>query len=331
MSYIKLDIENLEKTRENVKNISLKQDRDIARIRNDILVNEAKLEKSRNLFAVDSGFNTAYDTPFSIFKAVVVDEKINIEDTEETYLFHVDNFQNNRLRRLLMQQTLYDALSKAVETSITDDSMVLIDGTITLTVFYPTPRDNKEYQEHFKNLYQEIYSPLMDKCLEREILLLGFLKRSGSTYLAENLGVRDLFDIHIINAVLKTDGQYIQPIPVVDTYAKKLAVKHKYVTFYLNLKGWNYRFELLKQQEESYLECIKNLLYWATDAYNGMNPVFSKADEYARVTKREANLKFNYIIHHLSEDDKLKLRLRAKKKTHFNYRSRSSFERFRIG
>ncbi len=53
-----------------------------------------------------------------------------------------------------------------------------------------------------------------------------------------------------------------------------------------------------------------------------MNPVFSKADEHARVAKREANLKFNYIIHELPEEDRVRLRVEARKRTHFGYRSR---------
>jgi len=331
LSYIKLDIENLEETREKVRKAFMEQDKNIEEIRRKVKVGQGRPCKSKKLFAVDSGFNTAYETPFTLFKAAVVDEKITVEHSEDVYLFHVDNYQIDRLRRLLMQQTLYEALSKTVETGVADGSIVLVDGTITLTVFYPTLKDSKDYREHFRDFYEHLYSPLVEQCLKKDIVLLGFLKRTGSRYLAEKLGERGLYDVYIMDGVLQTDGQYITPIHVVDTHARRAAVNHKYVTFYLNLKGSNYRFELLEQQENRFSECIENLLFWATETHYGMNPVFSKADEHARVTKREANLKFNYIIHDLSEQDKTKLRLKARRKTHFGYRSIRMPERLAPG
>lgn len=322
MSYIKLDIENLEGVREKVRKSFLEQDRSIAKIIDMVEVHQTKANRSRKLFAVDSGFNRAYETSFVVFKAAVVDEEMEVDHSGDIYLFHVDNYQTDRSRRLIMQQTLYEALSKTVETGAADGSMVLVDGTIALTVCYPTLKDRKEYRNHFKSFYEELYSPLVDQCLKRNIILLGFLKRTGSTYLAEHLGISSLYDIYIINSLLRGNGQYIPPIPVVDTQAKSVGIQHNYVTFYLNLKNWNYRFELLKQQEDQFLECVENLIFWATEAHYGMNPIFSKADEYARVTKREANLKFNYIIQDLTEDEQIKLRMQARKKTHFGYRSK---------
>jgi hypothetical protein len=196
---------------------------------------------------------------------------------------------------------------------------VLVDGTIALTVFYPTVKDRKEYRSHFRAFYEELYAPLMDRCVEQNIMVLGFLKRTGSTYLAEYLSVRGAYDIYLVNSLLREEGQYIGPIPVIDTSAKRAKVHHQYVTFYLNLKNWVYRFELLKKQEQSYREGIENLLYLATDAHYGMNPIFSKADEYARVTKRETNLKFDYVIHELDAEDRTRMRLEARKRTHFGY------------
>jgi hypothetical protein len=132
-----------------------------------------------------------------------------------------------------------------------------------------------------------------------------------------------------MNSLLREEGQYIEPIPVKDTYAKRASIKHEYTTFYLNLKNWNYRFELLKEQESMYLECIENLLYLATETHYGMNPFFSKADEYARVSKREVNLKFNYLIHELDEKERTRLRVEARRRTHFGYNVRLFPERLR--
>ena len=322
MSYIKLDLENLDETREKVREAFLEQDRNIAEIKDRVEVHQARPQESRKLFAVDSGFNSAYETPFVVFKAAVVDEEIKVDHSSSVYLFHVDNYQTDRLRRLLMQQTLYEALSRTVETGAADSSIVLVDGTIMLTVLYPTAKDGKEYRKHFKRFYEELYSPLVDQCLRRDTILLGFLKRTGSTYLARHLGISGIYDIYIMYAVLRGEGQYVPSISVIDTQAKRAGVRHNYVTFYLNLKSWNYRFELLKQQEDKCLEAIENLLYWATEAHYGMNPVFSKADEHARVSKREANLKFNYVIQGLPEKERIRLRLEARKRTHFGYRSR---------
>lgn len=323
MSYVKLDVENLEETREKVREALLEQNKSIKEIKDKIKVYRADAHKSRKLFAVDSGVNSAYETPFTVFKAAVVNEDIKADHSRSIYLFHVNNYQTDRLKRLLMQRILYEALAETVESGVADGSMVLVDGTITLTVFYRTARGIKEYREHFKNLYEELYSPLVEQCRERDIILLGFLKQTGSTYLAKHLGVSGLYDIRIMNSMLRDSGQYIEPIPVVDAQAERFGIRHNYVTFYLNLKDWNYRFELLKQQEGQYLECIENLLFWATKAHYGMNPVFSKADEHARVTKKEANLMFNYVIHGLSEDEQTRLRMEARKRTHFGYRVRT--------
>ncbi len=323
MSYIKLDIENLEEAREKVRKALLEQNKSINEIKDRIKIRRADARKSRKLFAVDSGFNSAYETPFVVFKAAVVNENIEVDNSSSIYLFHVNNYQNDRLRRLLMQRILYEALAKTVESGAADGSMVLVDGTITLTVFYPTGRDGGEYRKHFKKLYEELYSPLVDQCLKRDILFLGFLKQTGGTYLAEHLGKSDLYDIRIMNSMLRDSGQYIEPIPIVDAQAKRFGIHHNYVTFYLNLKDWNYRFELLEQQKGRFLECIENLLFWATKAHYGMNPIFSKADEHARVTKKEANLMFNYVIHDLPEKEQTRLRMEARKRTHFGYRVRT--------
>ena len=319
MSYIRLDIEDLAGTREKIKETFLQQDKSIAEIRDSVSIHYAKPFKTRKVFAVDSGLNSAYETTFVLVKAAVVNEDMEVDRNENIYLFHAGNYQTDRLRRLLMQQSLYEALAKTVQSGKADGSMVLVDGTITLGVFYPTLKDRREYRRHFTDFYERLYSPLIDQCLKRNILILGFLKRSGSTYLAEHLGIRGTYDINIMNYLLREDGHYIGPIPVSDTNADSAKIHHEYVTFYLNLKNWNYRFELLKEQEDTCQESIENLLHIATDAHYGMNPIFSKADEYARVTKREADLKFDYVTHDLDEEGRNRLRLEARKKTHFGY------------
>jgi hypothetical protein len=323
MSFISLDIGNLTRTREKLRKILREQDKRIDGVKKKVEVSQAEALQSRKLFVVDSGFNTAYDTSFVVFKAAVVNEDMGIQTLcDDIYFFHGDNYQTERLRRLLMQQILYETLAKTVATDVADGSLVLVDGTITLTVFHPTLKDNEEYREHFRNFIEKGYTPLVENCQKRDIILLGFLKRTGSTYLAGKLGLKGLYDIYILNSLLLGNGMHIQPISLPDTSTRHAPPRHAYVTFYLNLKGWNYRFELFKQQANHYLVCIKNLLYWATETYFGMNPVFSKADESARVTKREANLKFNYITHALSEDEQAMLRLKARWRTHFGYRTR---------
>jgi hypothetical protein len=294
-----------------------KQEESIDSIRKKVVIHQAKAVKTRNIFAVDSGFNRAYDTSFTVLKAMVVNEELEVKPTENIYFFHAENYQTERLRRFLMQQTLYEVLLTTVEEGKVDRAMVLVDGTITLTIFYPTLRDIKEYRQQFRTFYEELYTPLLEKCVEREIIILGFLKRTGSTYLAEYLGIKGTYDRYIMNRLLQEEGQFITPIPIIDTSALRNRIHHKYVTFFLNLRNWNYRFELLNQQEAYYRECIGNLLSIATDTHYGMNPFFSKADEYARVTKREANLKFNYLIHELSENERMRLLLEARKRTHF--------------
>ena len=299
------------------------QDKRIDGVKNKVEVTQAEALRSRKLFVVDSGFNTAYDIPFVVFKAAVVSEEMGIQTLcDDISFFHGDNYQTERLRRLLMQQILYETLAKTVATDVADGSLVLVDGTITLTVFHPTLNDNEEYREHFNTFFETVYTPLVKNCQTRDIILLGFLKRTGSTYLAGRLGLKGLYDMYIMNSLLTRNGMYIPPIPLPAPSTRHAGHRHDYVTFYLNLKGWHYRFELFKQQANYYLVCIKNLLHWATEIHSGMNPVFSKADESARVTKREANLKFNYITHALSEDEQAMLRIKARWRTHFGYSTR---------
>ena len=319
MAYVKVDIGDLQDARAQIRETFRQQDAIVDKIRGEVTRRAARPRKTRRIFAVDSGFNTAYETTFTIVKAAVVDEALTVDLREDVFLFHVDNYQTDRLRRLLMQQALYEALAQTVRSGRADGSLVLVDGTLALTVFYPTRKDRKEYRRHFRAFYEELYTPLMARCVEHDILVLGFLKRTGSTYLAEYLNVRGTYDIYLVHALLPDEGHYVGPIPVIDSGAKQAKVHHHYVTFYLNLKRWVYRFELLKAQEQIYAEGIENLLDVATEAHYGMNPIFSKADEYARVSKREADLKFDYVIHDLDAEDRTRLRLEARKRTHFGY------------
>jgi hypothetical protein len=254
-----------------------------------------------------------------VCKAAIVNEEMEIDRHSSIFLFHVNTYHSDRLRRLLMQQILYEALSRKITTGALDDAIVLVDGALALTLLYPFVGDRNEYKDHFNSLYDTLYSPLVEECFQRDILLIGFLKRTGSTYLGSHLRIHDLYDVDIVNALLRDHGQHLRPIPVIDPQQNRVGVHHHYVTFYLNLKGWTYRFELLKPQEDHYREGVENLLFWATVVHYGMNPIFSKADEHARVTKREANLKFLYLIQDLPEEELRKVSASARKRTHFGY------------
>ena len=324
-SYIKLNLREPKSACEKIRTALQTQDSKINAVRNNVKILNSFSNRSRKLLAADSGFNNAYDTPFTVFKSAVVDEEINVDSMNNIYLFHVDNYNTDRLKRLLMQITLYEAIAKIVKSNPTN-SLLLVDGTITLSVFNPTQKDSKEYRKHFKKFLEETYFPLLQESIEKDIILLGFLKRTGSTFLAQNLGINDVYDIHIMNALLKNNGEYLSSISIASHYFSNKFPTQNYVTFYLNLKGWNYRFELVEQQKGKYVECIENLLSWATATHYGMNPIFSKADEYSRVTKRDANLLFNHILAGLPDEEQTKIRLQAKKKTHFGYGS-SSFIR----
>jgi hypothetical protein len=50
-----------------------------------------------------------------------------------------------------------------------------------------------------------------------------------------------------------------------------------------------------------------------------MNPIFSKADEHARVTKRKTNLIFNYLTNNLPETVQSEILHEVQKRTHFGY------------
>jgi hypothetical protein len=319
MSYIKLDVEKIEETKKIFKNTLDKQIKTINIIKNNIKIQQTRPKKSRKLFAVDSGFNRAYETSFYIFKAAVVNEKVEVKRNEEIYFFHRDNFQTERLRRLFLQEIMYKTLLETIKNY--RESLILVDGTITTKVFQPTKKDSEEYYEKFIDFFNNTYSPLLKKCLERDSILLGHLKRIESSYLAENLGLNEIHDSYIVNSILKDNGYYIAPIPLSKSKIEINTHNYKYLTFYLNLKNRNFRFELLEQNEEKFLECIENLLFWATESHQGMNPIFSKADENSRVTKREVNLKFNYIVHGLLEENRNLLRNKARNKTHFGYNS----------
>ncbi len=327
MSYVRLNINKLGEARERVRRTLLEKDQSVAAIRGKMKICQATARRTRKLFAVDSGFSSAYETPFVVFKGAVVSEDMKTSKNSDIYLFHVDNYQTDRLKRLLMQQTMYKVLAETVETGAANGAIVLVDGTITLSIFHPTSKDSKEYRQHFKELFEELYSPLLSQCFKRDIVLLGFLKRTGSSYLGEYLGSKGLHDFYIMYSTLKDNGQYIEPIPMAESQLRSASTRFRYVTFYLNLKNWSYRFELAQQQESKFLECIENLLFWATETHCGMNPIFSKADEHSRVTKRAANLMFNHIIQSLPIKEQTRLRIMARKRTHFGYRQRGIFER----
>lgn len=294
------------------------------KIRNKIEVMSTNPQYSRKIFAVDSGFNNAYESPFTVIKSAVVDNEINVDITKRIYLFHANNFRSERLKRLLMQINLYRAIEKKIK-SINEKSIFLVDGTITLSLFSPTIKDGNEYQNLFKSFIQEIYEPIINNCIKKDILLVGFLKRTGSTFLARYIDA-EIYDIYLIDSILKKSGEYIEPILMPETKIKQTEAQ-KFVTFFANLKDWNYRFELIEKQKKSHLECIKNLLFYSTRTHYGMNPIFSKADEFSRVTKKEVEILFNQVLSNLSKEQKIKFSLRARKKTHFGFNSKNSFKK----
>jgi len=324
-SYINIDSIDPKIAADIISQEMKKQDTVLDNIENKIKVQNLKPNCSRKIFAVDSGLNIAYESPFTVIKSAVVDDEINVEIFKNLYLFHENNYNSERLKRLLMQINLYQAINKKIE-NIRESSLFLVDGTITLPVFTPTHKDSKEYQNLFSSFIEEIYKPLISDCIDKDILLLGFLKRTGSTLLSLSFNVKEIYDIYILNHFLKKNGDYISPILIPNTSSYQW-IDQVYVTFFLNLNDWNYRFELIEQQKNKYLECIENLLFWSTRTHFGMNPIFSKADEYSRVTKREAELLFNQIFSHLSDDKKAKFRIRAQKKTHFGFEFSDSYKK----
>ncbi|UCD95916.1 MAG: DNA double-strand break repair nuclease NurA [Candidatus Bathyarchaeota archaeon] len=319
MSYTELNIEDVKESREKMIEVFQRRRFDSYGLKEKINVGQASGLRSRKILAVDSGFNSAYETTFTIFKAAIVNEAMNVTENTRTCFFQVDNQSTDRLKRLIMQETLYESLIKTIKTGKADRHIAIVDGTITLTIFHPTTRDNIEYREHFNNLVQEYYKPLMKECHRRDIILLGFLKQTGSTYLTEHINAGNLYDRHVIDTILRTHGEFISPIPITKPTMGPSELPFKYVTFYLNLKGWNYRFELLSSQESYFSECIQNMLFWSTRTHFGMNPIFSKADEHARVTKRKTNLIFNYLTNNLPETIQSELLHEVQKRTHFGY------------
>ncbi len=314
-SYIELNASDSKLATLKINKELQNQDLLLNQIKNKIIVKRLKPKCSRKLFAADSGYNNAYESPFTVIKTAIVDDQINVKTSKNIYLFHANNYSSDRLKRLLMQVNLYQLISKKIQ-QIEEKALFLVDGTITLSVFSPTSKDTKEYKNLFQTFLEESYWPIIHNCVNKDILLLGFLKRTGSTFLCRNIDVKDLYDIYVMNGVLLESGDYIPPIPIINKSSNRF-INLDYVTFFLNLKDWNYRFELIDQQKNKYVECIENLLFWSTKTHYGMNPIFSKADEYSRVTRRDAEIMFNLVLSDLSEDNKAKLRLIAKKKTHF--------------
>lgn len=324
LTYIKLNLDDLDEACEKIRNRISRPSLNYTMIRKKVELCKATPRKTRKLVAVDSGFNTAYETPFVVFKAAIVDEELEITRKRIICLFHADTHQTNRFKTLILQETMYRALSRVVKGGKVDNSLVLVDGTITLNVLYPTLRDNELYTDQFKNFVERLYSPFLEECVHRNILILGFLKTTGSTHLSDKLGLKNVYDTDIMDLLLRENSQYIKPIPLIYSNTLQFGVPDNYATFYLNLKGWNYRFELIERQREQFEECIENLLFWATHTHYGMNPIFSKADENSRVTKREVNIVFNYIVHSLPENEKNRMLRMARKQTHFGYRSRKN-------
>ena len=158
-----------------------------------------------------------------------------------------------------MQVNLYNAILKKVVT-LNERCLFLVDGTITLSVFNPSKRDSIEYRRIFDSFVQEIYLPLISNCIKKDILLIGFLKQTGSSFLSQIFRLQEIYDIYIIDSILKINGDYIPPIPIPNTRTHQL-LNQNYVTFFLNLHDWNYRFELLEEQQNKYVECIENLLF----------------------------------------------------------------------
>ena len=130
-SFFEIKTNDLKTASEYLNNELKDLDLILNKIRNKIEVLSTNPQFSRKMFAADSGFNNAYESPFTVIKSAVVDNEINADITKRIYLFHANNFRSDRLKRLLMQINLYKAIEKKIK-SINEKSIFLVDGTITL-------------------------------------------------------------------------------------------------------------------------------------------------------------------------------------------------------
>lgn len=200
-----------------------------------------------------------------------------------------------RRENLLHMALEYYVARRAVE--LWNPDYMLIDGGIVLNPrLYPSLSDGKEYRSDFIYTVMQALE-LLRVCRDKNVLLVGFVKRSCMNYYGKLLGFRRFRDTVFLSYVMGK-GSYTEPFPVANKVsssyvkvAEELGLNRDLPKVYSSyVKTWvlPYRIEIPRFNLDR-LEEAASLVYASANVMGIPYPIH-EADRYTRISKPFSNI-----------------------------------------
>jgi len=215
-----------------------------------------------------------------------------------------DEFRAQQRESLLAFKIQYMITEEAVDKW--DPKMVIFDGSLLLNFWLlPSPESTEDYRRDFKKTL--IHSiGLLHSCYERDIPVVGFVKRTRMNHLCKKFGVPKLRDTALMDLILRL-GEYLTPGPepmkgrVVYEYkkgAEELGIpshkNSKITNVYSSYirTGFTTPFRLeIPEYCLNRLEEIGTILFTTSEEENGIPFSINEADRLTKVTTGISNIR----------------------------------------
>jgi len=200
-----------------------------------------------------------------------------------------------RRENLLHMALEYYAARRAVE--LWRPNYLIIDGGIVLNPrLHPNNSDSSDYRYDFTYTVMQALE-LLRVCMENDILVLGFVKRSCMNYYGSLLGYDKFRDVTFLSLIMN-EGDYTEPFPirnkVSESYARiarDLSIDVCMAEIYSSyVKTWiiPFRIEIPSFNLDRFEEAISLII--ASANVMGIPYPIHEADRYTRISKPFSNI-----------------------------------------
>ena len=184
-----------------------------------------------------------------------------MDEADEDFMAKVDNARETMLMRIA---------ARAVD----DVDLLIVDGPLI-----PIPRFGGEYLEAVKRL--------VERCEEKNVALVGFVKRPQQRFISMELGLGSRFrDSTILSAVLSAGECY--PWPPRDHYARRvrLTFRYTYLKTISDRRILPFRVDFPSYISDEMAESVLSYILSTCDPMRGVPAMVMMADEEVKLSKR---------------------------------------------
>jgi len=215
-----------------------------------------------------------------------------------------DEFRTEQRESLLAFKIQCEVTEEAVERW--EPKLVLLDGSLLLNFWlFPAPDATKDYIKDFQEALLNSVG-LLHYCYERDIPIIGFVKRTRINHLCKNFKVPKMRDTALMDLILRL-GEYTLPEDepmkgrIVNSYRKKaeeLGIPSREIPEFTSIYSsyirtgltTPFRLEIPKYCLDQ-LERICTLLFTTSEEENGIPFAISEADRLTKVTTSISNIR----------------------------------------